>query len=115
MLKLLGEPRSTNHIYKMTCRGRFASMYMSAEGKSLKEDYQWQLKSQWKQPIITRDVELEVKLFFGTKRKNDIDNFNKLLLDSMTGIVFVDDSQITKLTISKHYSKEDPRIEVIVL
>lgn len=115
VITLLGQPKSTNHIYKMTCRGRFASMYMSKKGKDIKEDYQWQLKSQWKQSIITESLELDIKLYFGTKRKSDIDNYNKLLLDAMTGIVFEDDHLINKMTLEKFYDKEDPRIEVIVL
>lgn len=112
VITLLGEPRSTNNIYKTICRGNFPSRYMSAQGKSLKESYQWQLKSQWKEEITERDIELRVRLFFGNKRKNDIDNFNKVLFDAFTGIVWVDDSQIIKVTTEKHYDKDNPRIEI---
>jgi len=110
---LLGEPKSSSHIYKTRVIGRFASMYMSAEGKAIKESYQWQAKSQWHGDPIQSDVSLKVDLYFGTKRKSDIDNFFKLLLDSLTGIVYVDDSQIQTMTVSKHYDKSNPRIEVI--
>src|ERR1017187_1427572 len=102
MLKiiLLGEPKSTGHIYRTTCRGNFASVYMNKEGKELKESYCWQAIAQNKRrPLITEPIEVTIALFFGTKRKADVDNFNKLVLDSLTGIVWLDDSQIQKLTI----------------
>lgn len=113
-LILKGNPKSTQHIYKMTCRGRFASMYMSADGKALKEDYQWQLKSQYKKKPLTGDIDMRVELFFGDERKRDIDNYNKILLDSMSGIIFIDDSQIQSLLIIKNKDKKNPRIEIII-
>lgn len=109
---LKGEPRSTNHIYKSICRGKFASVYMSAQGKTLKEDYQWQVKSQWKGKPLTDEVDLRVELFFGVNRKYDIDNYNKLILDALTGIVFEDDSQIVSLLIIKNFDKKNPRVEI---
>lgn len=111
-LTLKGEPKSTNHIYKMTCRGRFASMYMSKEGKALKEDYQWQIKSQYKGKLLTGVLSIALELHFKTLRKADWDNFNKIVMDACTSIVWVDDSQIRKATVSKHYDKNNPRIEI---
>lgn len=58
---LKGNPQSTQHIYGMTCRGRFATRYMTAKGKALKEDYQWQLKSQYKKKPLTGDIDNLVK------------------------------------------------------
>lgn len=87
-------------------------MYMSAEGKSIKEDYGWQTRQQFKgEPLIT-DLEISIKIYFGTKRKGDWDNFHKLSMDALTGIVWEDDSQIQKATVEKFYSKENPRIEL---
>ena len=112
---LLGEPKSTNNIYKTICRGNFPTRYMGKDGKKLKEDYQWQIKSQYKgKKPIKGGVGMEVKLYFGNKRKNDIDNFNKLLYDAMTGIVYEDDSQIQCVLTEKKYDKKSPRIELEV-
>ncbi len=113
-ITLPGEPKSTNHIYKMRSFGKFVSMYMSAEGKKIKSDYTILARSQFKQQPIADDLEITVTLYFGTKRKHDIDNYCKLLLDSLTGVLWVDDSQITKMTIEKLYSKENPRIELVI-
>jgi Holliday junction resolvase RusA-like endonuclease len=55
---------------------------------------------------------VSITLYFGTKRRADLDNFNKLSLDALTGIAYLDDSQIAKLTIERGYYKSYPRIEV---
>lgn len=107
---LLGEPKSTQHIYKITCRP-FPSMYMTAEGKAIKEDYSWQAKSQWRQPMIDKPCGMRVRLFHKTKRKQDIDNYGKLL-DSLNRTCIADDNLIHELHITKHYDKDNPRIEI---
>ena len=105
---LKGQPLSTNHIYRHA--GKFT--YMTAEGKSLKESYQWQAKVQCKQKMFASEIKVKIKLFFGDKRKRDIDNHNKIVLDSLTNIVWVDDSLIMELYIIKDYDKQDPRVEL---
>jgi len=111
---LLGEPKSTSHIYKMTCRGRFASMYMSSDGRTIKKSYLKQVSEQWQQEKILEPVSINIDLYFGTKRQCDIDNFHKLSLDALTGTVWEDDSQIQKMIVEKHYDKENPRIEIVI-
>lgn len=115
IVTLTGEPRSTNHVYKSVCRGSFPSVYLSAEGKALKEAYKWEAKAQWKGKPLGDEVELWVTLYFGTKRRADLDNFNKLLLDSMTGVVYEDDSQIRHLHIERAYDPKKPRIEIEIV
>ena len=94
-LILTGEPKSTQHIYRSACNGRFPTRYMTAEGKAIKEAYQWEARAQWKGKPIDGDVEVSVRFFFSTRRRADLDNFNKLWADALTGIVYQDDSQIT--------------------
>lgn len=50
-------------------------------------------------------------------QKPDVDNLVKLVLDSANGILWHDDSQIVKLTASKHYEQDEAglgRTEIIV-
>ncbi len=110
---LKGNPKSNQHIYQYVCRGRFGTLYMTKVGKDIKESYILQIKEQYKDNPIEIDVEMEVVLYFGDKRKRDIDNYGKLL-DCLNGTILVDDSQIQKLTIKKDYDKEDPRIEIMI-
>lgn len=111
---LLGEPKSTSHIYKITSRGRFASMYMSKEGKTIKDSYIKQSTLQWANKPILGNIRVYIELYFGTKRKSDIDNFGKLLLDSLTGICWIDDSQIVDMRVIKMYDKNKGRIEITI-
>lgn len=90
-------------------------MYMSAEGRALKESYQWEATSQWKDKMLLGRVIVCIKLFFGDLRNRDIDNYNKILLDSLTGIVWKDDKQIVKMEIEKLYDKKNPRVEIEIL
>lgn len=87
---------------------------MTLEGKALKEQYFWEAKSQWKGPPLSGDIELHATFYFGTKRRADLDNFNKLSLDALTGIAYEDDSQIAALYLKRAYDKEHPRIELSV-
>lgn len=114
MITLHGNPRSTQWCYKSTCRGKFATVYMSKPCKELKASYTKEVKEQWKKPIILGDVGLDVKLYFGDKRKRDVDNFQKLYFDSMSKIVFEDDSQIQDLRVRKYYDKDNPRVIIKV-
>ena len=109
---LHGNPLSTQYIYKATCLGRFARVYMSKAGKERKEKYKEEAKKQYKGKIISGDCEAKVILFFGDKRRRDIDNHNKLWMDILEGIVYKNDTQIQKLTIYKNFDKENPRIEI---
>ncbi|MCA9180287.1 MAG: RusA family crossover junction endodeoxyribonuclease [Planctomycetales bacterium] len=62
---------------------------------------------------LTGPLRVQVTPFFGTRRKADIDNFNKLWADALTGIVWEDDSQIEELRLRMAYDKQRPRIEVV--
>jgi len=107
-ITLTGNPQSTNNIYK-TANNR---VYMTPKGKALKEDYYYQLKKQYKGNPRTDDIDLRVELFFGDKRIRDIDNYNKILLDACTGVLWEDDKQIQSLLIIKNYDPKNPRIEL---
>ncbi len=85
---------------------------LSPKARALKEDYGWQAKQQYKGKPIGNELELYIKIYFGTKRKYDWDNFHKLSMDALTGIVWEDDSQIRKATVEKFYDKENPRTEI---
>lgn len=110
-LILEGNPISTGSLYR---RNSFV-MYMTKEGKALKENYAWQAKTQWRKGVITGPVTIEVRLFFKGIRRRDIDNFHKILLDSLTGIVWEDDSQIMVMRVEKHRDDNNPRIELTVI
>jgi crossover junction endodeoxyribonuclease RusA len=107
-ITLLGTPVSTNVVYRR--HGNI--MYMSKEGKELKESYRDQAHIQWHRSLITDPVTIEIYLYFKDKRRRDIDNWHKILLDSLTGVIWDDDSQIIEMTVKKFIDPVNPRIEV---
>lgn len=46
-------------------------------------------------------------------KKPDLDNIAKAVLDGLNGVAFVDDSQVIRLVVEKHYS-EQPKVIVWV-
>jgi len=111
---LKGIPQSTNNLYKSTCRNGYPTVYMTADGKAMKESYKWQAKVQWKKKMLESDVELDIKLYFQDKRKRDWDNYHKIAMDALEGIVIENDSQIQKVVVEKFIDKDNPRIEIYV-
>jgi Holliday junction resolvase RusA-like endonuclease len=63
----------------------------------------------------TEHIGVEINLFFGTKRKNDIDNRIKPVLDMLTYYgVIRDDALVTRLVVEKYYRKGDPETRISV-
>ena len=62
--------------------------------------------------MLDKPFGMRVKLFHKTKRKQDVDNFGKILGDSLNRLCYTDDNLIHELHITKHYDKDNPRIEV---
>lgn len=55
-----------------------------------------------------------IKLGFSSYIKRDIDNYNKVILDTFKGIVFSDDSQIDVLINTKAHDVQDECFEIII-
>lgn len=69
-------------------------------------------------PPMTGALEAEINLYRRyrptSKRFGDCDNHLKALFDGLNGIVFVDDSQLVRVTVTKHEDKTSPRAEIIL-
>lgn len=89
--------------------------YMDSGCKALKEDYAWQARSQHIGPPLSGPLIVTMHLYHRTRRKSDIDNFNKLVFDALSGIVYEDDEQIESLCISKGHDKDNPRVELSII
>jgi crossover junction endodeoxyribonuclease RusA len=57
------------------------------------------------QPLTGR-VSVAILARMPDKRRRDLDNYLKVLLDSLSGIVYVDDSQIDFLSIKREYAED---------
>ena len=68
----------------------------------------WQEHVAWKTKMLCNEPSrecFEVALVFYRYQKHrvDLDNLSKAVLDGMNGVVWVDDTQVHKLTLEKHY------------
>jgi Holliday junction resolvase RusA-like endonuclease len=104
---LTGNPISVNNLYQ----GR---RYLSRAGKQMKEDYQWQIRRQWLGGVTEGPIEIKFDAYFPKKNKRDLDNALKAILDSLSGTLWVDDTQIMKIVATKNYDKDNPRVEIEV-
>ena len=89
--------------------------YMIKKARDLKEDYQWQAKQQYKGKILTEELAVNIILYFKDNRVRDWDNWHKISMDALSGIVWQDDKQIIEAHVFKEYDPENPRIEVVVV
>jgi Holliday junction resolvase RusA-like endonuclease len=60
---------------------------------------------------VAYDVELDI-VWYRARRNGDIDSILKCLLDALETIIYVNDSQVVKISIYKTYDKENPRLEL---
>ena len=94
-LELSTVPPSVNGIWINKPNGR----YKSKKGKIFEETARSELKNQFRCKPLAGSLEVRIWLYFKDKRKRDIDNYNKGILDAMTNIVF-------KFSIKRNFCKD---------
>lgn len=66
--------------------------------------------------VMTASVAAKIRLYrrFKPTARNfgDADNHAKAVLDALNGICFVDDAQVTRLTVEKYKDADMPRVEI---
>ena len=90
-------PPSVNSLWINKPNGR----YKSKTGKIFEKTARSELKNQFRYKPLVNGLKVHIRLYFKDKRKRDIDNYNKAILDSMTKIIYEDDSQIEELNVKK--------------
>lgn len=104
-------PISTQHAYWQHGKIR----YMKKDAKQTKDSYCLQARMQYKGKPLKTLLSVYIRIYFKDKRVRDFDNWHKISMDSLTGIVYEDDSQIKLATIQiMERDKENPRIELIL-
>lgn len=106
-------PPSTNHYKAQRWTGRYIQWYITSEGKEFQELIEnLPIIKLWGWKLTSNPVKMSIRLTFPTRRKHDIDNYNKVLLDALQGIIYKDDNQIIELNIRKRYIKGKSRTEI---
>lgn len=90
-------------------RGR---VILSEQGRAFKKEMAERLQSIDNIRLLTGPVRVSVCFTFKDKRRRDIDNFLKATLDSFTGVLYKDDSQITELHVYKVIGAKKDNIHI---
>lgn len=111
---------------KQSVRGGKFGVYQPAEIRKYVSDLKWLIKSQWRGGILSCPVVVSIKYYFKAPKSTpkkilqsleleprphakrpDLDNLTKPVLDAMSGICFLDDSQVIGLRLEKWEGLQD--------
>mgnify|MGYP001258758510 CR=1 FL=1 len=98
---------SVNKYYR-SWKGR---VLISKDGREFKKEVDLLLNNYEK---IKGKIKLSLILYFKDKRKRDLDNYNKVLIDCLKNKLFEDDDQIYKLYMEKHIGCGFNKICIII-
>jgi len=101
-------PPSANR-YWMVANNR---IIVTPEAKTYKTRIFYQLGSKIENPL-RQDVAINFTVFRPSKR-GDLDNYNKVMLDALKGICYLDDSQVVEIHAFRADDKTNPRVEFLV-
>jgi len=107
---VLPYPPTINHYYCASGHRR----YISGAGKAFRKEVFYRVKCA-KAPCLKGEVAVHVTLYPPDKRRRDIDNVLKPLLDALQyANVFKDDAQVAHLTVSRSIQIKGGRTTVEV-
>ena len=110
-LELSVIPPSVNTLWVNKHKGR----YKSKKGKEFEEIATYELKKQYKGKVMTGRLGVEIWLYFKTRTKRDVDNYNKAILDCLKGIVIEDDELIDDLAVHKIKGCDKDKVYIEIL
>ena len=97
-------PPTVNTYWRHKVIGKLATVYVSADGQAYRKAVNLCLIEHGiKTYAIEGDLRVEIEVFLPDRRKRDLDNLLKSLLDSLTHAqVWKDDNQISDLRIYRN-------------
>ena len=102
-------PISVNLMYR-TYRGR---IILSQRGREFKKVV-GEVLGGMNLPKVLGDVDVVVVFEFNDRRRRDIDNYGKAIIDCVKGVMFEDDSAIMRLTMVKKLKAPASSMTVVV-
>ena len=95
---VMGEPRSKQRP-RVTTRGTFTPKETVAAEKRVRDV--WRLLGV---PKLEGQLVVQLQFFNGNKRRRDLDNMAKLILDALNREAFDDDYQVVGVKMSKYFT-----------
>ena len=95
-------------------RGRTGRWYTPAATVAYEAAVGWAAREAGIHQPCTGPVRLAVSLWFPDRRRRDVDNVAKSVLDGLNGIAWSDDSQVAELSVSRDVDRDRPRALITV-
>lgn len=110
-----GKAPSKSNSYSIRRGGR--GVYVSQESRKRQEAWRKSVEGALPEGFrvwpVTKEVEIEIEWTVGDRRRRDVDNILKGLLDELEGLVFENDAQVSKITIERVYVKDEWRVDLV--
>ena len=103
---------SGNPIPKGRPRFSGTQFYTGKATVEWEETVGWQCRDQWKRRPLLGSLGIRFQFRRENRRRVDLDNLEKAMLDALEGILYEDDSQIKVKFGSKEYNPKSPGVEV---
>ena len=111
-LRIPLKPVSLNSAYMV---GKGSNFTLSKQGKKFKEDCQDFLREQFTKKPLEGKLKVDILFqLYSFREKIDLDNMLKLTMDSMTGIVYKDDSHVYRIETEKQIGMKRDEIHISV-
>lgn len=106
------EPITKDNIKIINKNGKY---FLPTKYKKYEEQIKWLTLQQIKQrypdfKLFTKPVSISVEFTFKDNRRRDVLNYTKSFFDSLTGIIYKDDSQIYRAQIYKQITNGKSKI-----
>lgn len=108
-------------VPKQSTRMGSGGCYTAPEITAWQERVGWRAKQAMQESngfeLIRKPTEVSVKIIFHVpdRRRRDIDNLCKAVLDACNGILWEDDSQVSRAELEREVDAERPGIEIMVV
>jgi crossover junction endodeoxyribonuclease RusA len=103
-------PPTVNHYYTVA-RGR---KILSTRGRKYGKQAALEIIAQGAPCFKDSEVSVVIRAYPPDKRKRDIDNIIKPILDVLSGPVFDDDCQVSDLRITRYNPRKGGEVEILV-
>lgn len=102
-------PPSTNHYWRFSRNGN----YLTAQAQQYKAQVQLKAALAHKAKPMEGPVVVHMDVY-RQRRIGDLENFQKVLLDSLQGTIYRNDSQIVEIHARRFDDKKNPRVELVI-
>lgn len=103
-------PPSVNHMWRRARNGR---VYLSEEARTWREQARWYLRTAGVVQALDGPVAVTI-IVFRPRRRGDIDNIAKAILDALNEVAYLDDGQVVQLSMTRYDDARNPRVLVRV-